>query len=97
MSCEEFVYIIKSWVVMLTDISLVNTHLLIKSLELLCPCYGYKSKIGPRHSKFKAKLTKQSPTEDSKGNIKISSCKWNCNVRLKTGKIPATTDQVFLM
>ena len=34
-------------------------NLFIKWDELWCPCCGYKLRIGPRHSKFKAKLREQ--------------------------------------
>jgi predicted amidophosphoribosyltransferase len=36
-----------------------HCNLFIKWEELLCPCCGYKLRIGPRHSKFKAKFTEQ--------------------------------------
>jgi hypothetical protein len=33
---------------------------------LWCPCCGYKLRIGPRHSKFKAKLREQKQLEATK-------------------------------
>jgi hypothetical protein len=34
-------------------------NLYIKWEGLWCPCCGYKLRVGPRHSKFKAKLREQ--------------------------------------
>ena len=36
-----------------------HCNLYIKWDGLLCPCCGYKLRVGPRHSKFKAKLREQ--------------------------------------
>jgi hypothetical protein len=42
-----------------------HCNLFIKWEELLCPCCGYKLRIGPRHSKFKAKFTEQKIIQES--------------------------------
>ena len=46
-----------------------HCNLFIKWEELLCPCCGYKLRIGPRHSKFKAKLTEQKMIQESQKGI----------------------------
>jgi hypothetical protein len=41
-------------------------NLFIKWDGLLCPCCGYKLRIGPRHSKYKEKLREQKLTDNAK-------------------------------
>jgi len=41
-------------------------NLFIRREGLLCPCYGYKLRTKPRHSKFKAKLREQKQIEQAK-------------------------------
>ena len=43
-----------------------HCNLYIKWDGLLCPCCGYKLRVGPRHSKFKAKLREQKVTAQAK-------------------------------
>ena len=47
-----------------------HCNLYIKWDELWCPCCGYKLRVGPRHSKFKAKLREQKVVAQAK-EVKI--------------------------
>jgi predicted amidophosphoribosyltransferase len=47
-----------------------HCNLYIKWDGLLCPCCGYKLRVAPRHSKFKAKLREQKVKAQAK-EVKI--------------------------
>jgi hypothetical protein len=47
-----------------------HCNLYIKWDGLSCPCCGYKLRVGPRHSKFKAKLREQKVVAQAK-EVKI--------------------------